>query len=126
MARPAVAQAELASGEVAGRPVPGSGAGAGERLALLERRVSAQAAALSRVPLAMPVPRDVIALLNSPPVSLAGLPPSALPRVVALFDQLQALVEDLTLRERALAGRIACVRSARRAGPAAHLLDCSS
>jgi hypothetical protein len=44
---------------------------------------------------------------------------------VALFDQMQALIEDLTLRERALAGRIACVRSARRAGPAPHLVDSS-
>ena len=96
------------------------------RLDLLERRVSAQAAALSRVPLSMPVPGEVLGLLNGPPVTLAGLPASCLPRVVALSDQLQALIADLTLRERALAGRIACTRSARRAGPAPHLLDYSS
>ncbi len=97
-----------------------------ERLVLLERTVATQSAALLRVPLSMPVPKDVLALLTAAPVSLAGLPPRYLPRVVALCDQLQGLIEDLTLRERALAGRIACVRAARRAGPAPHLLDCAS
>lgn len=74
----------------------------------------------------MPVPREVIALLTAPPVSLAGLDPKDLPRVVALIDQLQELIEDLTLRERALAGQVAWVRSTRRAGPGTHLLDCAS
>jgi hypothetical protein len=101
-------------------------AGPLERLGRLERTVAAQTAALRQVPLPMPVPQEVIALLTAPPVSLAGLETKDLPRVIALIDQLQVLIEDLTLRERALAGRVACVRSARRAGPAAHLLDCSS
>lgn len=97
------------------------------RLVLLERRVAAQAAALARVPLSMPVPRDVITLLAIAPSELDGmrLPPRCLPRLVALFDQLQALIDNVALRERELAGRIAAVRSARRAGPAAHVLDCS-
>jgi hypothetical protein len=49
-----------------------------------------------------------------------------LPRLVALFDQLQALIDDVALRQRELGGRIAAVRSARRAGPGAHLLDFAS
>jgi len=98
------------------------------QLALLERRVAAQVAALSRVPLSMPVPREVITLLAIAPTELAGLtlPPRYLPRLVALFDQLQALIDDVALRQRELGGRIAAVRSARRAGPAAHLLDFAS
>jgi hypothetical protein len=54
------------------------------------------------------------------------LPPRYLPRLVALFDQLQGLIDDVALRRRELAGRIAAVRSARRAGPAAHLVDYAS
>jgi len=95
------------------------------QLVLLERRVAAQVAALSRVPLSMPVPRDVIALLAVASSELDGitLPPRYLPRLVVLFDQLQGLIDNVALRQRELAGRIAAVRSARRAGPAAHLLD---
>jgi hypothetical protein len=98
------------------------------QLVLLERRVAAQVAALSRVPLSMPVPRDVIALLAVASTELDGitLPPRYLPRLVALFDQLQGLIDDVALRRRELAGRIAAVRSARRAGPAAHLVDYAS
>ncbi|MGC8625984.1 MAG: hypothetical protein ACP5VR_00270 [Acidimicrobiales bacterium] len=116
----------------AGQPTSGRSAGAvsapgpQERLELLERTVAAQAAALRRTPLAMPLPREVLTLLTAPPTSLAGVPAKDMPRVVALMDQLQLLVEDLTLRERSLAGRIACVRAARRAGPAPHVVDCSS
>jgi hypothetical protein len=95
------------------------------QLVLLERRVAAQVAALSRVPLSMPVPRDVVALLAVASTELEGitLPPRYLPRLVALFDQLQGLIDNVALRQRELAGRIATVRSARRAGPAAHLVD---
>ena len=98
------------------------------QLVLLERRVAAQVAALSRVPLSMPVPREVVALLAIAPTDLGGLalPPRYLPRLVALFDQLQALIDDVALRQRELGGRIAAVRSARHAGPAAHLLDFAS
>jgi hypothetical protein len=98
------------------------------QLVLLERRVAAQVAALSRVPLSMPVPREVIALLAVASSELDGimLPPRYLPRLVALFDQLQGLIDDVALRRRELAGRIAAVRSARRAGPAAHLVDYAS
>jgi hypothetical protein len=98
------------------------------QLVLLERRVAAQVAALSRVPLSMPVPRDVIALLAVASSELDGivLPPRYLPRLVALFDQLQGLIDNVALRQRELGGRIAAVRSARRAGPAAHLVDYAS
>jgi hypothetical protein len=98
------------------------------QLVLLERRVAAQVAALSRVPLSMPVPREVVTLLAIAPTELDGLmlPPRYLPRLVALFDQLQAMIDDVALRRRELGGRIAAVRSARRAGPAAHLLDFAS
>jgi hypothetical protein len=97
-------------------------------LVLLERRVAAQAAVLARVPLSMPLPREVITLLAVAPRELDGitLPPRYLPRLVALFDQLQTLIDDVALRQRELGGRIAAVRSARRAGPAAHLVDYSS
>ncbi len=98
------------------------------RLALLERRAAAQAAALARAPLNMRVPASVIALLAAAPgeLDVLQLPPRCRPRLVALIDQLQALVEDVTLRQREVGGRLATVRAARRAGPAAHLLDCRS
>ena len=98
------------------------------QLVLLERRVAAQVAALSRVPLSMPVPREVVTLLAVAPTELDGitLPPRYLPRLVALFDQLQGLIDNVALRQRELGGRIAAVRSARRAGPAAHLVDYAS
>ncbi len=98
------------------------------QLVLLERRVAAQVAALARVPLSMPVPREVVTLLAIAPSELDGitLPPRYLPRLVVLFDQLQALIDEVALRQRELGGRIAAVRSARRAGPAAHLLDFAS
>ncbi len=94
-------------------------------LVLLERRVAAQAAALARVPLSMPVPREVVTLLAVAPTELDGiiLPPRYLPRLVALFDQLQGLIDNVAMRQRELGGRIAAVRSGRRAGPAAHLVD---
>ncbi len=95
------------------------------QLVLLERRVAAQVAALSRVPLSMPVPREVVALLAVATTELDDitLPPRYLPRLVALFDQLQGLIDNVALRQRELGGRIAAVRSGRRAGPAAHLVD---
>ena len=51
------------------------------QLVLLERRVAAQVAALSRVPLSMPVPREVVALLTIAPAELDGLalPPRICP-----------------------------------------------
>jgi hypothetical protein len=99
--------------------------GAEARLALLERRVAAQAQALARVPLNMRVPADVIALLAMAPgeLDLLRLPPRCRPRLVALIDQLQALIEDVSLRQRELGGRLMTVRAARRAGPAARLAD---
>jgi hypothetical protein len=95
------------------------------RLARVERRVAAQAAALAAVPLNMPVPRHVIALLATAPYELEGveMPLRYRPRLVKLFGELDTLISDVTLRERELAGRIATVRSARRAGPAPHLVD---
>jgi hypothetical protein len=98
------------------------------QLVMLERRVAAQVAALSRVPLSMPVPREVVALLAVASTELddISLPPRYLPRLVALFDQLQGLIDNVALRQRELAGRVAAVRSARRAGPAAHLVDYTS
>ncbi len=111
------------------RPPPGEVEGevdAENGLALMERRVAAQTAALAAVPLNMRVPRSVIALLASSPgdVDGTGLPARCLPRLVALLDQVQALIDNVTLRERELGGRLATVRAARRVGPAAHLLDC--
>ena len=95
------------------------------RLALLERRVAAQTAALGRVPLNMRVPRSVLALLATAPEDMGGwaLPPRCLPRLVRLHAELQALIDNVALRQRELGGRLATVRAARRAGPAAHLLD---
>ncbi len=105
--------------------VPGPAPGAEARLALLERRVAAQAHALARVPLNMRVPDDVIALLATAPgeLDLLHLPPRCHPRLVALIDQLQALIESVSLRQRELGGRLITVSAARRAGPAAHLVD---
>ena len=76
----------------------------------------------------MRVPPSVIALLAAAPGELdgAGLPPRCLPRLVALLGQVQALIDNVALRQRELGGRLATVRAARRAGPAAHLLDCRS
>jgi hypothetical protein len=97
-------------------------------LARLERQLAAQAAALARVPVNMRVPPAVIALLATAPGELdgAGLPLRCLPRLVALIDQVEALIENVAQRQRELGGRLATVRAARRAGPAAHLLDCRS
>lgn len=99
------------------------------RLVLLERRVAAQAAAIARVPMNMPIPRHVVALLATVPHELDGvaaLPPRCQLRLVKLVEDVQEMVDDLTVRERELGGRIAAVRSARRAGPAPHLLDYQS
>jgi hypothetical protein len=97
------------------------------RLSKMERQVAAQAAALRKVPLNMPVPRSVIALLATAPGTLSGLtmPERHRPRVTRLLGEIQAMTDDLNLRRRELAGRIATVRAARRAGPAAHLVDCT-
>jgi hypothetical protein len=94
----------------------------------LERRVSAERAALERVPKSMPVPRDVLALLATAPHELDGveLPPHYRPRIVALHAEVQAMIDDLALRQTELGGRIATVRSARQAGPSACLVDCSA
>ncbi len=114
--------------ELVAPPSPGEDAlGPEERLHRLEHMVAARSAALRRLPLSAPVPAEVLALLTAPPVPLTGIPPKDIPRVVALLDELQELIEDLALRQRALAGRLAAVRSARRgAGPPVHLLDCST
>ena len=106
-------------------PEPFDYAEAEARLWLLERRVAAQAAALARVPLNMPLPRGVVSLLATAPHELDGteVPPVFRPRLVKLVDDLQVMVDEVTVRERELAGRIATVRAARRAGPAPHLLD---
>jgi len=103
------------------------------RLARLERRVAAQATALAAVPVNMRAPRSLIALLATAPSELDAvrrdavlLPPRCLPRLVALLAQVQALIDDVALRQRELGGRLATVRAARRAGPAAHLLDVRS
>ena len=97
-------------------------------LARLERRAAAQAAALAGVPLNMRVPPSVIALLATAPgeIDVLHLPPRCRPRLVALIDRLQGLIENVELRQREVGGRMATVRAARRAGPAAHLLDCRS
>jgi hypothetical protein len=115
-----VDEPEVGRAEVGG-PAPGAEA----RLDLLERRVAAQAQALARVPLNLRVPEDVIALLATAPgeLDLLHLPPRCRPRLVALIDQLQALIENVSLRRRELGGRLMTVNAARRAGPAAHLVD---
>ena len=96
-----------------------------ERLRGLERLVAAQAAALRAVPLSEAVPRSVIALLATPTRALDGvdLPARCRPRLVSLLDQVRRMNEDLSLRQRELAGRIATVKAARRAGPAPNLVD---
>jgi hypothetical protein len=109
------------SATTTGAPEAGPEAG----LARLERRVAAQAAALAQVPLNMPIPGHVLALLATVPRELDGvqLPARCRPRLVKLHGDLQILIDEVTLRERELAGRIATVRAARRRGPAPHLLD---
>lgn len=109
-------------------PSPTTGStspGSEEKLALLERRLAAQAAALDRVPAYLPLPADLVALLALAPSELDGaeLPLSCLPRLMALHGRAQALVESVTLRERELAERMARVRAARRTGPPARLVD---
>lgn len=91
----------------------------------VERLVTAQVAALRSVPASMPVPPDVIALLSVAPGELATrpLPARYLPRAAALCEQVQEMVDDLLRRRWELAGRIATVRAARRAGPAACTVD---
>ncbi len=91
----------------------------------VERRVAAQVAALRSVPASMPVPPDVIALLSVVPGALASrpLPARYLPRAAAVCEQVQEMVDDLHRRRWELAGRIATVRAARRAGPGACTID---
>jgi len=114
----------------AGAATPTPGRGPEAQLSSVERHIAAQAAALQQVPLNMPLPNSVIALLASTPGALGSLrspsAPAQMPRVAEILDQVQAMIDDLSLRQRELAGRIATLRAARRAGPAAHLLDCSS
>jgi len=76
----------------------------------------------------MPVPREVLALLSTVIRDLdeVHLPARYLPRLATAASQVQVMINDLTQRERALAGRIAAVRCARRAGQAPHLVDYSS
>ena len=95
------------------------------RLSRLERRVRAQAAALSAVPASEPLPRSVLALLATPAHELDGIevPPHLVPKVAAVLGSVAAMADDLALRQRRLAGRIATVRAARRSGPAPNLLD---
>jgi hypothetical protein len=94
-------------------------------LEAVERRVAAQVAALRSVPANMPVPQDVVALLSLAPGKLASrpLPARYLPRATAVCEQVQEMVDDLQRRRWELAGRIATVRAARRAGPAACTID---
>ena len=96
-----------------------------ERLALLERRVRAQRASLEGVPFDFPLPPHVVALLATTPYELDGaeVPAHCQPRLVKLHSDLQAMIANLELRQAGLAGRIATVRSARRAGQALHVLD---
>lgn len=97
-------------------------------LSHLERRIAAQSAALARVPAGGPVPRSVIALLATAPRELDGLevPPRHRPRLVKLLTQVQAMVDQLTERQRQLAGRLTTVRVTRRGGTAPHTLDFTS
>ena len=94
-------------------------------LSRLERHVAAQAAALRRSPPCLALPAGVTALLSSEPDCLRDLRllPQSRARVVKVAADLQAMVDDLADRQRVLAGRIATVRSARRAGPSACTLD---
>lgn len=98
-----------------------------EKLAFLERRVGAQRSALARAPLSMPLPADALSLLALSPTELDGavLPLSCLPRLAALSRQVEEMIEEVAARQRALAGRVATVRAARRSGPAAHTVDFS-
>lgn len=94
----------------------------------IERRVAAQVTALRKVPLGIPVPADVLALLSTAPSQLAAspLPARYLPRAAALCEQVEELVNELERRSWELAGRIATVRAARRAGPVACTMDYES
>jgi hypothetical protein len=105
--------------------VPDQYTEADSRLSRLERHVAAQAAALRKAPRCMPVPPGVNALLSTAPEQLGGtgLPAQYRPRVVKLVCDLQTMIDDLTVRQRELAGRIATVRSARRSGHSAYTVD---
>ena len=66
-----------------------------------------------------------VALLATPAHELDGIevPPHLVPKVAAVLGSVAAMADDLALRQRRLAGRIATVRAARRSGPAPNLLD---
>lgn len=94
-------------------------------LSRLERRVKMQAALLREASPGKPLPAEVLALLACAPTELEGvaLPAKYVPRLVALHDQIAAMVEDITLRQRDLGGRLARVRAVRRPGPVTRGLD---
>jgi hypothetical protein len=103
-------------------PTPSGGPAALERFV---RHVAAQERALGAVPVGERIPRDVLALLSTAPprVDPALLPPSALPTLVDLHRRVGALAEDMQYRQALVAGRLGAIRAARRAGPAATLVD---
>ena len=70
------------------------------RLEALERRVAAQYAALRQVPVSMPVPADVLALLGTAPDELGAhpLPARYLPRAALLCEQVQEMLDELNRR----------------------------
>ena len=110
-----------------GAPGPGADVNmdADARLVLLERRVAAQVAAMAQLPPGEPLPGHVVALLATVPRELDGadLPERYRPRLVKLVADLQTMIDDITLRERELARRMANVCAARRGGLAPHLFD---
>lgn len=76
------------------------------------------------MPLAVPLPPELLALLAVPTVvDGAELPPGQEARVTRLIEAISAIRAELTERHRLLGGRLATVRAARRAGAAAHVID---
>lgn len=95
-----------------------------EQLELLERQISAGQDALGHLAVWQPVPAEVIALLTTAvPLRAEQLPAGLEPRLTILMNTTADLINALEERRRLLAGRVAAVRSARRAGPAPNLVD---
>jgi hypothetical protein len=72
----------------------------------------------------MAMAADVLALIAAPApvVPVERLRPADMVRLVAAGNRLGAVRDELAARQRRVAGRLAAVRTARRAGPPAGVL----
>jgi len=96
-----------------------------QQLALLERQLAAQRAALDASPPWEPIHPGVLALLAAPPVELDVHEVAAddMPRVVEARRQLDAVTEELATRQLRVAGRLCALRQATHPRHQLHLFD---